>query len=145
MKLFSLFLFPVAAGALVVSAGCGSSSSSSETSLSCVVQLDKVAAPMCQHYEASGPDAARTIRSLRSGCVNQSGFHARIVDSCPPEGNLGGCRRPVTVTGGADVQLDVTDFFYEAAADASALGSPATPAAVQRLCDSDRSVFVPAP
>ena len=110
--------------------------------MSCVVQITS---PTCQYYEATGPDAARTISSLQAGCVNQGTVTAKVVDSCPTEGNLGGCKSPVTVKGGANVHLDVTNFFYKAASDASAFGSPATPAAVQQQCGSDRSVYVAAP
>jgi hypothetical protein len=101
--------------------------------------------PMCQFYEATGPDAAPMINSLRAGCVNRGAIGAKVVDSCPTDGNLGGCKTPVKVTGGANVQLDTTNFYYATAADASAFPSPATPAAVQQRCKSEMGAFVPAP
>jgi hypothetical protein len=146
--MIKLFAFLPLSGVLLISLGCGSSStssSSSGTTLSCVTQISSLTGPMCQFYEATGADAARAISSLKAGCVDQGGVSAKVVDSCPTDGNLGGCKRQVTVTGGADVQLHLTDFFYKASADASVFGSPASAEAVQQRCHDDGSVFVPAP
>jgi hypothetical protein len=112
-----------------------------------MTQLGDLTPPMCQFYEASGPDAARMIDSLRAGCVDRGSFHAKIVDECPKEGNVGGCKTPVTVEGGANVQLYLTNFYYAPTGDASAFGPPSTPEAVKRQCSQERegSVFVAAP
>src|SRR5437868_1559399 len=84
--------------------------SATATSVRCLTQLGQRSPPMCQFYEATGPDAARLIDSLRAGCVDQGSFHAKVVDECPKDGNVGGCKTPVTVEGGANVQLYLTNF-----------------------------------
>ena len=151
----SLRLLPSIAVFLLLSAGCssggpspaggnGTTSSASENSLACLVEIT---VPMCQLYEATGKDAAYGIRSLRAGCVSQGGFSAKVVDACPTEGNLGGCKRPVVVKGGASLQLQLTDFFYKPAAGASAFGQPKTAMDVAERCAEEGagSVYVAAP
>ncbi len=142
------------AALLLLSSGCssggtspasgGGTGSTSATSLACMV---KITAPMCQFYEATGNDAARGISSLRAGCVTMGGFSAKVVDACPTEGNLGGCKTPVVVKGDANLQLHVTNFFYAPASGASAFGEPKTPMEAAQQCaeQGDGAVYVAAP
>ena len=106
----------------------------SGTTLSCVLQLSGFG-PQCQFYEATGADAARTISSLRSGCVDQAGAKAQVVDSCPAADTLGGCKKPITVQGASDVKLYETNFEYKPAADAGVLAHK-TAADVEGFCKS---------
>jgi hypothetical protein len=63
-------------------------------------------------------------------------------DACPSAGTLGGCKTPVNVTGGADVQLHVTFFYYPPSPGSV---SPTTTQQVQQLCTSENGTFVAAP
>jgi len=121
-------------------------SSSSETTLSCVVQL-KGFEPQCQFYEATGADAVRLIDQLRAGCIDQSGATEKVVNSCPTANGLGGCKTPVKVQGGADVQLFVTNFEYKPTGDAGRLGTPSTPEQMKSFCavQGASATYVPAP
>ena len=121
-----------------------STSSGSSTTLACVLHLTPET-PSCQAYEATGADAARTIDQLRAGCVDQSGITANVVDACPTDNVLGGCKSPVKVQGGADVQLFVTNFFYPSTRGGTPLLGPSSQAAVKQQCASDDSEFVASP
>jgi hypothetical protein len=121
--------------------GCGGNGSNSPTTFSCTIQVMS-AASGCEYYEATGADAARVVASLEAGCVNQSGQTAMVVAACPSATTLGGCKTPVKVSGGADVQLYVTFFYYPPAAGSV---SPTTTQQVQQLCASDNGAFVAAP
>ena len=121
-------------------------SSASGTTLSCVVQL-KGFEPQCQLYEATGADAARVIDQLRAGCIDQSSATAKVVDSCPTANGLGGCKTPVKVQGGADVQLSITNFEYKPTSDAGHLGTHSTPEQVKSFCavQGASATYIPAP
>ena len=150
MKSFFCALF------LCFAAGCGSSTGqgtgtgtgssgtdgvSSGTTLACVVTITS---PECQLYEATGADASRAIDSLRAQCVDQAGITAMVVDACPTQSVLGGCKSPVKVEGDTNVQLFVTNFFYPASDSSPALG-PTSESAVEEQCASDGSTFVASP
>lgn len=124
--------------------GSGGSGSSNGNTLSCVVTISGTT-PQCQFYEASGKDAATVIAQLRAGCVDQAGAKAQVVDSCPTSGNLGGCKGPITVKGGAQATLDATVFQYAPAADAGSIGGPKTVQDVQSNCQALGDTYVPAP
>lgn len=129
-------------GVILTSAmGCGGNGSNSSTTFSCTIQLSGTASD-CQYYEATGADAARTIASLRAGCVNQGGQTAMVVDACPSANTLGGCKTPVTVTGGADVHLYVTFFYYPPPAGSV---SPTTTQQVQQICTDQKGTYVSMP
>lgn len=152
MRLLSpLFLFGLSLG--LATSACGSSSSSgggsggsgsNSNTLSCVVTISGMT-PECQFYEASGKDAATVIAQLRAGCVDQAGSKEQVVDSCPTKGNLGGCKGPITVKGGAQVTLVATVFQYVPAADAGSALDPTTAQQVQNNCQIQGDTYVPAP
>lgn len=122
--------------------GDGRASATSENSLAYMVQIT---VPMCQFYEAAGSDAARGIGSLRAGCVSMGAFSAKVVDACPTEGNLGGCKSPIVVKGDPNLQLHVTNFFYKPGAGAFGQPKTAMEAAEQCAEQGDGSVYVAAP
>jgi hypothetical protein len=148
---------PVLALLALLSAACSSSSSgtggdggsasgaSDGTTLSCLVQLGSFDL-QCQYYEATGADAVKTISQLRAGCIDQAGAKASVVDACPTDGALGGCKTPVTVKGSTQVQLFITNFEYKPVGDAGGLASHSTPEQVKSFCASQgaSATYVPA-
>ncbi len=138
---------------------CGSSSSSeggadggasatnpgsAANTLSCLAQLNGFE-PQCQFYEATGADASKTLAQLRAGCIDQAGATAKVLDACPTAKGLGGCKTPITVQGGADVKLFITNFEYEPTKDAG-LGAHNTAERVKSFCESQgaTATYVPA-
>ncbi len=115
----------------------------SSTTLSCLVQL-KGFEPQCQFYEASGADAIRTIDQLRAECIDQASATAKVLDRCPTEKGLGGCKTPIVVKG-ADATLFITNFEFEPVGDAGIL-SHKTAAQVKSFCASQGkdATYVPA-
>jgi hypothetical protein len=126
--------------------GCGSSADepaspaqSNPNALSCTVKLGGLS-PQCQYYEASGTDAEATLSQLAASCVTSSSATAAVVEKCPAENNLGGCRKPRPVTG-RTAEVFLTSFFY------SAPGTPLYASAkdVEASCAKRGETFVPAP
>jgi hypothetical protein len=120
-------------------------SPSGGTTFSCLVQLNGFE-PQCQLYEATGADAVRTIAQLRAGCIDQSAGKAHVVEACPTENGLGGCKTPIQVKGGAVVQLFITNFEYKPTGDAG-FGTHDTALQVEGFCKSQgaSATYVPAP
>ena len=117
----------------------GSGGTATANTLSCLVE-DEGASPTCEYYEASGPDAASAIDAVRSQiCVSASGEKVTVIAACPTADNLGGCKTPVTVEGGANAQVTVTRYAYK-----SSTGDQ-TSADVQAHCTAPNASFVPAP
>ena len=107
--------------------------------------------PQCQVYDATGPDAASTIDTLRKQCVDQPTGTAKIVATCPTEDNLGGCKTPVKVRKAPsndvdpNVSLTVTVFSYKPTGNATGL-APSTPDAAKQEClDQGDATYVPVP
>jgi hypothetical protein len=126
-------------------AGCSSGTSSSgssgsgQTTLSCLVEIEG-ASTSCELYEAAGPDAAEAIAAVRTQrCVSAPGEKDTVLASCPTADNLGGCKTPVNVVGGANAQVTVTRFGYK-----SATGFQ-TAQDVQKNCTAPNATYVPAP
>ena len=142
----------------LVALACGSSSSSANddggtagptgggNTLSCMFQLNGFE-PQCQFYEATGSDAPRAIAQLRAGCIDQSGAKAKVLDSCPTDKSLGGCKTPVPVKGSTNVQLFITNFEYQPTGAPNTIEKHSTPAQVKSFCTSQgaNATYIPAP
>ena len=115
------------------------------TTVSCLIQLKGFEA-QCQFYEATGTGAARTLDQLRAECVDKAGATAKVLDACPIEKGLGGCKTPVTVKGVSDVKLFVTNFEYEPTVNA-AFETHSTAEQVKSFCANQgaSTTYVPAP
>jgi hypothetical protein len=125
-------LLAIAGLFLACSSGSPAASTGSATSFSCASTLAGVST--CILYEATGTDAALVIEQVRAGCVSQGGATLEVVASCPSAGNLGGCRTPVTVTGGS-AELTATSYSYTC----SSILCPTSEAEVQSQCSEQGS------
>lgn len=126
------------ASSTTAATGDAGPTASNPNTLSCLVEING-ASPSCSYYEATGPDAASAIASIRTqGCVSAAGEKDTVIAACATADNLGGCKTPVSVIGG-NAQVTVTRFQYK-----SATGFQ-TSEAVQKNCTAPNASYVPSP